>query len=330
MTMYGAPPSSSPTSSTRATCSPRMVAAARASRVKRARALRAGLRLRQQHLDGHPLRELLVHRRDHDAHPPAPEHPLDAVLVRDELPDRDRRGRRRGGHLAPRRLHGGAGARKVTPVAVVPCERDGSPARSRGRAFSLGRAARRRRCDPAPGRTGRGRAAAPPAARTRPASLAESLPADARRDYDAGKLLFEDGDYATALLKYQAAYDRDPRRAPALERRGVPEGPAALREGGRDAGALSGGRGRPALAGGPARRAGARARDRALHRARPWSRSPRRARRSGSTTRWSGCSPLQGRWRSTWARAGCAWRRTAFASSRGSSRSAGARPRPSR
>src|SRR5580692_10239044 len=41
----------------------------------------------------------------------------------------------------------------------------------------------------------------------RRASLADSLPADARRDYDAGKLLFEDGDYATALLKYQAAYD---------------------------------------------------------------------------------------------------------------------------
>jgi PEGA domain len=53
--------------------------------------------------------------------------------------------------------------------------------------------------------------------RPRPAallpSLADSLPPDARRDYDAGKLLFEDGDYATALLKYQAAFDRtqDPR-----------------------------------------------------------------------------------------------------------------------
>jgi hypothetical protein len=47
----------------------------------------------------------------------------------------------------------------------------------------------------------------------KPGSLAQSLPPDARRDYDAGKLLFEDGDYATALLKYQAAYDRtrDPR-----------------------------------------------------------------------------------------------------------------------
>ena len=41
----------------------------------------------------------------------------------------------------------------------------------------------------------------------KPVSLAQSLPPDARRDYDAGKLLFEDGDYATALLKYQAAFD---------------------------------------------------------------------------------------------------------------------------
>src|SRR4029077_14112449 len=46
----------------------------------------------------------------------------------------------------------------------------------------------------------------PHASRQKP--LAQSLPPDARRDYDAGKLLFEDGDYATALLKYQAAYDR--------------------------------------------------------------------------------------------------------------------------
>jgi hypothetical protein len=49
------------------------------------------------------------------------------------------------------------------------------------------------------------------AARAKP--LAQSLSPDARRDYDAGKLLFEDGDYGTALLKYQAAYDatHDPR-----------------------------------------------------------------------------------------------------------------------
>jgi hypothetical protein len=41
--------------------------------------------------------------------------------------------------------------------------------------------------------------------RARP--LSQSLPADAKRDYDAAKMLFDDGDYATALLKYQAAYE---------------------------------------------------------------------------------------------------------------------------
>jgi hypothetical protein len=41
----------------------------------------------------------------------------------------------------------------------------------------------------------------------RPKPLAQSLTDGARRDYDAGKMLFDDGDYATALLKYQAAYD---------------------------------------------------------------------------------------------------------------------------
>ena len=41
----------------------------------------------------------------------------------------------------------------------------------------------------------------------RPRPLAQSLPPDAKRDYEAGRLLFEDGDFATALLKYQAAYD---------------------------------------------------------------------------------------------------------------------------
>ncbi|MGH7293804.1 MAG: PEGA domain-containing protein, partial [Polyangiaceae bacterium] len=53
----------------------------------------------------------------------------------------------------------------------------------------------------------------PVQAPSRQKPLAQSLPPDARRDYDAGKLLFEDGDYATALLKYRAAYDRtrDPR-----------------------------------------------------------------------------------------------------------------------
>jgi hypothetical protein len=41
----------------------------------------------------------------------------------------------------------------------------------------------------------------------KPLPLGQSLPADAKRDYDAGRLLFEDGDFATALLKYRAAYD---------------------------------------------------------------------------------------------------------------------------
>jgi hypothetical protein len=41
----------------------------------------------------------------------------------------------------------------------------------------------------------------------KPLPLGQSLPADAKRDYEAGRLLFEDGDYATALLKYRAAYD---------------------------------------------------------------------------------------------------------------------------
>ena len=51
----------------------------------------------------------------------------------------------------------------------------------------------------------------PPRRPARP--LSQSLPADAKRDYDAGKMLFDDGDYATALLKYRAAYDatHDPR-----------------------------------------------------------------------------------------------------------------------
>jgi len=53
---------------------------------------------------------------------------------------------------------------------------------------------------------GPGAAAQPRPPRPRP--LADSLPPAARRDYDAGKLLFEDGDYATALLKYQAAFDQ--------------------------------------------------------------------------------------------------------------------------
>jgi PEGA domain len=45
------------------------------------------------------------------------------------------------------------------------------------------------------------------------APLAESLRVDARRDYDRGRLLASDGDYAGAVLKFQAAYEasHDPR-----------------------------------------------------------------------------------------------------------------------
>lgn len=50
-----------------------------------------------------------------------------------------------------------------------------------------------------------GEALAQHAARAKP--LGQSLPAGAKQDYDAGKMLFDDGDYATALLKYQAAYE---------------------------------------------------------------------------------------------------------------------------
>jgi hypothetical protein len=94
-------------------------------------------------------------------------------------------------------------------------------------------------------------AAAPAPPKPRPGPLALALPPDAKRDYDAGKLLFEDGDFATALLKYRDAYDRtrDPRllwnlavcqknlrhyaKAGALLRRYVAEGGALLSAGDR-------------------------------------------------------------------------------------------------
>lgn len=41
----------------------------------------------------------------------------------------------------------------------------------------------------------------------KPLPLGQSLPPDAKRDYDAGRLLFDDGDYATALLMYRSAYE---------------------------------------------------------------------------------------------------------------------------
>lgn len=47
----------------------------------------------------------------------------------------------------------------------------------------------------------------------KPKPLAESLSAEAKTDYETGKVLFTDGDFAGALIKFQAAYDKvnDPR-----------------------------------------------------------------------------------------------------------------------
>ena len=46
-----------------------------------------------------------------------------------------------------------------------------------------------------------------------PPSLSESLSGAAKAEYDAGKLLYQDGDYAGAQLKFRAAYEtsKDPR-----------------------------------------------------------------------------------------------------------------------
>jgi hypothetical protein len=45
------------------------------------------------------------------------------------------------------------------------------------------------------------------APRTRPKPLSQALPPEAKGDYDAGKILFEDGDFQTSRIKFQAAYD---------------------------------------------------------------------------------------------------------------------------
>src|SRR5437867_3379084 len=46
-----------------------------------------------------------------------------------------------------------------------------------------------------------------------PPTLAESLTGAAKADYDAAHILYRNGDYANALTKFQAAYDKskDPR-----------------------------------------------------------------------------------------------------------------------
>ncbi|MGH7329836.1 MAG: hypothetical protein ACREJX_15930, partial [Polyangiaceae bacterium] len=48
----------------------------------------------------------------------------------------------------------------------------------------------------------------PPAAPAGPKSLSDTLTGDAKADYEAGKLLFSDGDYAGAEIKLQGAYDK--------------------------------------------------------------------------------------------------------------------------
>lgn len=56
-------------------------------------------------------------------------------------------------------------------------------------------------------------APAPAAPAAPPAPLSESLSGEAKAEYEAGKILYEDGDYAGASLKFQRAYDlsKDPR-----------------------------------------------------------------------------------------------------------------------
>src|SRR5262245_25502031 len=53
-------------------------------------------------------------------------------------------------------------------------------------------------------------APAPRAAASSPQSLAESLPGEARANYDAGRVLFEDQDYAGALVKFERAFKHTP------------------------------------------------------------------------------------------------------------------------
>lgn len=54
---------------------------------------------------------------------------------------------------------------------------------------------------------------APVAATTKPKPLAESLEGQARSEYLAARVLFDDGDFATALEKYKSVYGKasDPR-----------------------------------------------------------------------------------------------------------------------
>lgn len=49
---------------------------------------------------------------------------------------------------------------------------------------------------------------APPPAPAGPAPLSETLTGDAKADYESGKLLFGDGDFAGALIKFKSAYEK--------------------------------------------------------------------------------------------------------------------------
>lgn len=49
---------------------------------------------------------------------------------------------------------------------------------------------------------------APPPVPAGPPSLSETLTGDAKGDYESGKLLFGDGDFAGSLIKFKSAYDK--------------------------------------------------------------------------------------------------------------------------
>lgn len=76
-----------------------------------------------------------------------------------------------------------------------------------------GAAARAAKPDPAPPAAPPQQGAAAPAPTEAPQPLGESLRGLPKADYISGRVLFEDGDYAAALIKFQNAYEasKDPR-----------------------------------------------------------------------------------------------------------------------
>jgi hypothetical protein len=78
---------------------------------------------------------------------------------------------------------------------------------------SMGAGVARAQPRPAPTAKAAPAPAAAPASAPAPKPLAETLTGDAKSDYDAGKLLVGDGDFAGAEVKFRSAYDRssDPR-----------------------------------------------------------------------------------------------------------------------